>query len=400
MKTVAPSFAQVAGSRDSTPALFLAFACGLIAANLYYAQPLAGPLAASLGLPPGAAGLLVAMTQAGYGTGLLLAAPLGDVVENRRLVLALLAASFCGLCGLASASGPALFLACAFLTGVGSVAVQVLIPYSAHLAPEPQRGRVVGTVMAGMTLGIMLARPVSSALAGLGWDRAAFALSALAMAALALVLRRALPARQPAAAGRYSDLLVSMLRLVGREPVLRERALQHLFMFGSFSLFWTTVPLQLAQGYGLSRSGIAWFALAGVAGVVSAPVAGRLADQGKSGPATALAMASALVALLVAHLAPGGTTLGLGLLVFAAILLDFGIVANLSLGKQAIFALDPALRSRLNAVYTALFFTGGAAGSFIGSWAQANGGWTLASRIGMALPACALALLAWGNRPR
>lgn len=160
------------------------------------------------------------------------------------------------------------------------------------------------------------------------------------------------------------------------------------------------MPLLLAQGYGLSRSGIAWFALAGVAGEVSAPIAGRLADQGRSGPATAFAMAIALIAFGIAHLAPAGSTIGLGQLVLAAILLDFGIVANLSLGKQAIFALDPALRSRLNAVCTALFFTGGAAGSFAGSWAQAQGGWTLASRIGMALPACALVMLAWRNRPR
>ena len=379
------------------PAL-LAFSCGLVAANLYYSQPLAGPLAASLGLPAGAAGLLVMLTQAGYGTGLLLAAPLGDLVENRRLVLSLLAVAFCGLCGLALASHAAVFLACAFLTGVGSVAVQVLIPYSAHLAHESARGRVVGTVMAGMTLGIMLARPVSSALAGLGSDRIAFAVSALAMAVLALVLRSALPPRKPATTGSYVELLLSMVRLLGREPVLRQRASEHLFMFGSFSLFWTTVPLLLADAYGLSQAGIGWFALAGVAGVVSAPIAGRLADQGKSEPATALAMAIALVAFLIAHLAPGGTALGLGLLVVAAILLDFGIVANLSLGKQAIFALDPMLRSRLNAVYTALFFTGGAAGSFVGSWAHASGGWPLASRIGVALPACALALLVWRSR--
>lgn len=172
VKTASPPLAPAA-SRDATPALLLAFACGLVAANLYYAQPLAGPLAASLGLPTGAAGLLVTLTQAGYGAGLLLAAPLGDLVENRRLVLALLAVAFCGLCGLALATSAPVFLACAFLTGVGSVAVQVLIPYSAHLAPEAQRGRVVGTVMAGMTLGIMLARPVSSALAELGVDSSA-----------------------------------------------------------------------------------------------------------------------------------------------------------------------------------------------------------------------------------
>jgi len=82
--------------------VLLAMSCGLIVANLYYAQPLIGPIAADLGLSPQSAGLIVTVTQLGYGAGLLLIVPLGDLVENRRLVvgitslgaLALLAAAF------------------------------------------------------------------------------------------------------------------------------------------------------------------------------------------------------------------------------------------------------------------------------------------------------------------
>lgn len=59
--------------------LLLAAACGLIAANIYYAQPLVGPISGSLGLSPQAAGLVVTMTQLGYGAGLLLVVPLGDL---------------------------------------------------------------------------------------------------------------------------------------------------------------------------------------------------------------------------------------------------------------------------------------------------------------------------------
>ncbi|HTR15820.1 MAG TPA: MFS transporter, partial [Acetobacteraceae bacterium] len=66
--------------------LLLAAACGLIVANIYYAQPLIGPISRSLGLSPQGAGLIVTMTQLGYGAGLLLIVPLGDLIENRRLV--------------------------------------------------------------------------------------------------------------------------------------------------------------------------------------------------------------------------------------------------------------------------------------------------------------------------
>jgi MFS family permease len=69
----------------------LALSCGVIVANIYYAQPLVGPIAAELGLSPQAAGLIVTMTQLGYGAGLLLIVPLGDLIEDRRLVLSVMA---------------------------------------------------------------------------------------------------------------------------------------------------------------------------------------------------------------------------------------------------------------------------------------------------------------------
>ena len=67
--------------------LMLAAACGLLVANIYYAQPLIAEIAQSLGLATGAAGLIVTMSQIGYGVGLLFVVPLGDLVENRRLIL-------------------------------------------------------------------------------------------------------------------------------------------------------------------------------------------------------------------------------------------------------------------------------------------------------------------------
>ena len=59
---------------------FFAVACGLMVANVYYSQPIAAPIGASLGLSPSATGLVVTATQAGFGIGLLLIVPLGDWV--------------------------------------------------------------------------------------------------------------------------------------------------------------------------------------------------------------------------------------------------------------------------------------------------------------------------------
>ncbi len=368
----------------------IAAACGLVVANIYYVQPIAGPVGAALDLSPHAAGLIVTMTQLGYGAGLLLIVPLGDLIENRRLVLTLVLASGAALAAASLAADAPLFLAAALAIGLASVAVQVLVPYAAHLAPEAARGRVVGRVMSGLMLGIMLARPAASFVTAAASWRTVFALSACLMAVVAVVLRLALPRRDPVPSSGYGALLGSMARLARHTPVPQRRAAYHACLFAAFSLFWTAAPLLLAGVFGLSQSGIALFALAGVAGAVSAPLAGWAGDRGWSKPATGLAMLAAACAFGLARLGADGSGRGLAALVAAAILLDFGVTANLVLGQRAIFALDPEHRARLNGLYMAIFFAGGALGSAVGGWAYAQGGWGMACWIGVSLPTLAL----------
>jgi predicted MFS family arabinose efflux permease len=371
--------------------LLLAFACGLVAANLYYAQPLAGPMGAALGLSAAAAGLIVTLTQIGYGLGLLFIVPLGDLLETRRLVLTLIGLVALALLGAALSSHPLPLLVSMLCIGLASVAVQVLVPYAAHLAPEAVRGRAVGNVMSGLMTGIMLARPVSSFIAQLATWHAVFFASSAAMVLLALLLAVNLPPRRPSATLSYRALLASMAHLVSHTPVLQRRALYHAALFGAFSVFWTTTPLLLASPlYGLSQGGIALFALAGVAGAVASPFAGRWADKGFTRRATGFAMMAVAAAFLVTHIAVPGSGWALGLLVFAGILLDFGVTTNLVLGQRAIFVLGADVRSRLNGLYMAIFFAGGAIGSALGAWGFAQGGWALASWIGLALPVAAL----------
>jgi len=366
--------------------LLLATAAGLIVANIYYPQPLAGPISTALGLSPQSAGLVVTMTQIGYALGLLLLVPLGDLVENRRLILSAVAVATMALVVAALSHHAATFLAAAFVIGLGSVAVQVLVPLAAHLAPQAQRGRAVGEVMSGLMLGIMLARPAASMITyALSWH-AVFWISAGLMVALTIVMRIALPPRRPTMKLSYLALLRSMASLALTTPVLQRRALYHAALFGAFSLFWTTSPLELAQVFHLSQAGIALFALAGVAGAISAPIAGRLADRGWTRIATGLAMAAVAAAFLLGRLGLGATPLGLSALVATAILLDFGVTANLVLGQRAIFMLGDEARSRLNGLYMATFFAGGAACSALGGWAYAQGGWSLTMWVGLALP--------------
>ena len=374
--------------------LLLAIACGLIVANLYYAQTLVGPISAATGLSAKAAGLIVTLTQIGYTLGLLFVVPLADLLENRRLIISGLLVTAVALLVAALSTGAIVFLAAALAIGLGSVAAQVIVPFAAHLSKEATRGRAVGKVVSGLLLGIMLARPAASLIAAHASWHMVFGGAAVLMVVLALVLRRALPVRQPVSNISYPKLMASLWHLLTGTPVLRRRAAYHAGLFGAFSLFWTVTPLVLASPeFGLSQTGIAIFALVGMAGAVASPIAGHLADSGHTLPATAAALVLGAVAFALPMFAPESHALALGLLVAASIVLDMGVAANLVLGQRAIFSLAPEVRGRLNGLYFALFFAGGAAGSAVGAWLYASYGWHAALLTGMAFPG--LALLYW-----
>jgi len=372
----------------------LAATCGLLVAALYFSQPLSALIAADLGLAPESAGLLVTLTQVGYCAGLVLLTPLGDIVENKRLVIVTMCGSALSLALAALAPNGSSFLAASLLVGLTACAVQMLVPLGAHLAPPERRGRVVGTITGGLLLGIMLARPASSAIAGMAGWRVVFGVAAVVVLLFAAVLARRLQPLQPAHSASYGSLIASLGTVFATQPVLRKRALSHAALFATFSLFWTAVPwLLLAQGY--TQHAIALFALAGAGGTLIAPVAGRLADHGHTRAVTIAAML--ITSLCFALTWQGGP---MWLMVLAAIAIDAGVQANHVVGQREVLLVDPVLRNRLNSVYMAVVFAGAALASSMAG-PLFHHGWHGVAVAGALLPLLALAIyLAHGSRAR
>ncbi len=382
---------ELLGEKKISRMLILLFAgaCGLIVANLYYAQPLVGPISEATGIPSGASGLIVTMTQLGYAAGLLFLVPLSDLLENRKLIMSVLIIAVIGLAVASVARNPVIFFIAAALIGLGSVAAQILVPFAAHLAPAGQRGKIVGNVMSGLLLGIMLARPVSSIITGIfGWQ-AIFVISSVLMAVLILLLRFLLPKRKPNPSDNYPAIIKSLWHILKTTPIVRRRSLYQAALFGSFSLFWTVVPLWLAEYFHLNQKEIAIFALVGVGGAVAAPIAGRLADRGYTRMLTGIAFVTAAASFAITHAFGGSQNLSLIIFCIAAIALDMSVSGNLVLGQQAIYALGDEIRGRVNGLFMALFFGGGAIGSAVGGWSYAMGKWTAASFIGFGMPVLA-----------
>lgn len=382
------------------PVRLFALATGVIVVGLYLPQPLVGLIAASLALSPAAAGLVSTLILAGYATGLFLLVPLCDVVENRRLILATLATNAAALAVAACPIAPAWFLAISFVVGMTTCSIQMLVPLAAAMTAEEQRGRVIGNIMSGLLLGAMLSRPLASLVAErFGW-RVAYALLATGIALLGGLLAFRLPRRQPPKAPPYRVLVGSLATLWREEPILRRRALSAASSFAAFNAFWSLVALPLAAPpFGFGAVGIAVFALASVSGAISAPIAGRLGDAGKTRTATRVAHLILIGAMLLAGVAgsPWAASLlpraalitAMGV---AAILLDAGTIADQALGRHAVNLLRADARGRINGLYTGVFFIGGAAGSAVAGVAWAWVGWIGVCAVGTLGGLAALAL--------
>ena len=374
----------------------LALASGIVAANIYYVQPLVGLISRDFGMPVASAGLLVTVTQVGYAAGLVLVVPLGDLAENRRLILSLLLLLVFALLGAAFAPSAALFLAASLAIGLSACAVQIIVPLAGHLAPEASRGRVVGTVVSGLLTGIMLSRPAASFVAHFLGHRSVFALSAIAVALLVVLLWRLLPERRPHGLP-YRAALASLWPLLVGTKVLQQRSIYQAALFAAFSLFWTVIPLLLeSPRFGFTQIGIGIFALAGAAGVVVSPRAGHAADRGYTNLVTGLSLVAGILALLIAW--AGGALASWPLLVLAALLLDAAVAANLVIGQRAIFSVGEAARGRLNGLYLAMFFVAGAVGSLASGYAYALGGWGAVMAVGLAFPLAGLLYYATAGR--
>lgn len=387
--------------RNATP-LFAA-AVGLIVVNLFGIQPLIAEIAASIGWTTATTGLLVTATLVGYGIGLLLLMPLTDLQDNRALVSRTLWGAVASLALTTLARSGQLLMLAAFAIGLTSTVIQMLIALAGRLAADHRRGRVLGDIMIGLNLGILLSRPAASLIAAQwGW-RAFYGASAVATGVLAIVLPRVMPTFAPTHMESYGALLGSYGRLLRTEPLLRRRAATQALLMAAFTLFWTAVALRLgAAPFYLSQNGIGIFALCGAAGVVAAPVAGRLADRGLVRLGTLLAHGCAATGLLLAlasALLPGlSVPVMLAMLVAAALLLDFGAIGDQALGRYLVNTLAPDIRGRVNGLYTGAFFFGAAVGGGLAGVAWAFAGWMGVSVLALGFVASAALIFLWPDR--
>ncbi|WP_208857415.1 MFS transporter [Pantoea septica] len=362
---------------------------GVAVGNLYTAQPLLNDIALSFGAPPDSASMLITFTQLGYATGILLLVPLGDIRNRRRLIPAILFLSALSLCLTAVAPSMPLLMAAMALTGLTTVAGQLLTPFAGDLASPSQLGKVLGTIISGMLIGILLSRTVSGVIADfLGW-RAVYFIAAGGALILAFLMLRMLPADVPRQHLSYRELMRSLLSTIAESAAVRITLLIAACGFLVFTLFWTSLTFLLSSApYSYTVSQIGLTGLAGLAGALMARRAGILHDRGHSVMATGLALLLALVAIGVA--AWGRNSLYL--IILAIILIDIAVQTLNVLHQTRIISINPAMRSRLSTIFVVSNFIGAAVGSALAGILWHAGGWSAVMTGAAGFLALALAI--------
>ncbi|KAB7771037.1 MFS transporter [Xanthomonas maliensis] len=379
--------------------LLMAAATGLAVASNYYAQPLLETLAQTFGIQVRSAGAVVTAAQLAYAAGLLLLVPLGDRLERRGLIVGLFVLSAVGLLVSANAQGFGMLLAGTVVTGASSVAAQILVPFAATLAAPQERGRVIGTVMSGLLLGILLARTAAGLLAGVGGWQTVYWIASGLLLLTAVLLWRGLPRHPGSAQLSYPHLVGSVLTLLRDDPVLRSRSVLGGLLFAGFSMFWTTLAFLLSApgyGYGYGTAVIGLFGLIGAAGALAANRSGHWSDRGHGDRVSW----GGLVLLLLAWGLLACAPRSLALLIAGVLLLDIAVQGVHIANQSVIYQRNPQARNRITAAYITCYFLGGALGSTLGTAAYAQAGWAGVATGGALLAVAALGWVALSVRRR
>ncbi|WP_246794814.1 MFS transporter [Burkholderia perseverans] len=384
-----PATLQVDRAPSRSLVLLMAFGTGIGVANVYYIQPILNLVQRRFDVAPSLIGWAPTLTQIGYALGILLLAPLGDMLNRRSLIVTKGLLLVAALLAVMLAPSYAALLAASVAIGLFGSVGQDFIPFAAQLAPDARRGRTVGMVTTGLLAGVLLSRTLGGLVAQqFGW-RAIYAVAAVLESAVVVAVWRFLPSLPAGAAGRYGALMASLLALWRRHAALRRAVYTQGLLAMSLGAFWSTLALVLAappfhQGPGVAGA----YGIAGAAGALAAPLFGRVADR--AGPLHAIRFGCVLmiVAFAAMWLVPGS----LLVLAIGAVLFDLGVMAALVSHQTIVNTIDAAARSRLNGLLITGAMLGVAAGAQAGSIALNAAGATGIHALGVGVGVLALLL--------
>lgn len=369
--------------------MLMAMATGLIVANIYYSQPLIILISKEFNVSESNAGQVNFYTQMGYAIGLFFCTPLGDKIERKKQIVLMTITSVVALLGAALTQSIFVLKITGFLIGFTSMVPQLIMPMAANLAEPERRGKIIGTIMSGLLIGILLSRTLSGFVGQLwGW-REMFYIAAGICLVLAIIMYFTFPESKPSFEGSYGQLMQSLLHLAKEQRVLREATAINALAFASFGMFWTTMVLLLAgEPFQFGSQTIGLFGLAAGMGALMAPLVGKIADKSNPRVTIGIGIISLLLSFVLLYVF---RTSVVGI-VIGIIILDMGMQSIHVSNQTRIYALIPEARNRINTIFMTGSFIGTALGSGIGLWVWDIKQWASVCLVGVLLAVIALTI--------
>jgi predicted MFS family arabinose efflux permease len=340
----------------------LAFGAAICIATVHFTQPFLYVLAEAFSVTKSQVSWIPTLTQIGYSCGIFFLVPLGDIFPIRKLILFKMVCLSLALAAASLSPNFGFLLVMSFASGIFASSVQDFVPIAAHLAPDAKRGQLVGFVLSGMLVGSMLSRSISGALTDLAGWRVTIATFAGLVAVTLIVGIRMIPNIRPSLKSKPSEIYLSIFHLCKTRPQVLWIAVRHGLLGLCYSAFFVSLSFLMSdEPFHLSASAIGYLALPAIFGALLGSWFGKKADR--NGPRANTLIAAGLV-----------LASSLSMLVFRdriyqiaiyGVCMVLGYQISLVTSQYLIHAIDPAARSRLNAIIITLQFLFLSIGSFL-----------------------------------
>lgn len=373
--------------------IMLAVASGMAVGNLYWAQPLLAQITHGFGIDTAQGGFLIMATQIGYALGLFFIVPLGDVLHRRKLIFTMMILSILALIAVSMAPSFAVLAFSLACLGLVTISGQIIMPLTGDISSPTERGKNVGIISGGITIGILTARTISGLVADIFDWRAIYLFAAAINLILAFIIVRMIPETPDRVKIPYPSLIRDVFYTLHTTPTLIPLMMIAACSFGIvFNIFWTSITFLLSsEPFGYSTFQIGLVSLTAITGALAAMKVGSLQDRGLGVKATGVFLYITLACIILADIFAESSVV---VLVVLAAVYSLGNQSVSILNQSRLFSLNPEKRSRLNTCFVVNNFIFCAIGSTLASVLWNLGGWH-AVMTGAAITLI-IALAIWG----
>jgi len=352
----------------------------VIAGGIHYQTPMLATIASEFQASPAAVGWIPTLSFGGMLIGVAFLVPLGDRINKRWLIIAMISVLGSAQAVMTMAPSIAVLAAASLVSGICSSVGLVFISIVVEIAPPQHRGRAVGTQLSAMFIGILFARIAGGFIAThFGW-RWSYAFSTGLHCLLVGALLAWLPGTRATSTLSYRDLLGSILTIYRKHGNVRRAAAIQFLLGICYGGFWAVVATMMATLHHVGPSAAGLIGIPGAAGILAARPAGRWMDRSGAAPV----VTTGVCMMIVAWLAFGFAATSIVFVVAGAMLLDCGLRTAMVANQTLINAAVPDSRARANTIFGMHVWCGNAVGAFLASTAFAMVGWLAVCTIAMA----------------